>query len=98
MTFNNNQFDGPAWRLSDNTEGPAVTLAMITDGTSNTAAHSEWIKGKNTLYGRQAIYVSTLSYNPCSPCSPALLGTMQQTLQAVAATCQPNLASKASKD
>jgi prepilin-type processing-associated H-X9-DG protein len=48
--------------------------------------------------GKQAIYKSTLPYSPCPSCSPAPLATMQQTLQAVAATCRPNFATKAVQD
>jgi prepilin-type N-terminal cleavage/methylation domain-containing protein/prepilin-type processing-associated H-X9-DG protein len=88
-TFNGNQYDGPAWRMEDPGKGPVITLASIIDGTSNTALHSEWIKGKNTNNGRQAVYQSTLNFNPCSPCSPASMGNWQATLAAVAQTCQP---------
>ena len=44
---NSGALDGPAWELpSAATYGPMVTLASITDGTSNTAMFSEWVKGK----------------------------------------------------
>jgi prepilin-type N-terminal cleavage/methylation domain-containing protein/prepilin-type processing-associated H-X9-DG protein len=40
--------NGVAWWLGGNSGyGSRVGLATITDGTSNTAAFSEWIKGKN---------------------------------------------------
>jgi prepilin-type N-terminal cleavage/methylation domain-containing protein/prepilin-type processing-associated H-X9-DG protein len=42
-----NKNDGPAWSLGDSTNGNPVTLATITDGTSNTVIFSEWIKGMN---------------------------------------------------
>ncbi len=97
-TLNGNQFDGPTWRMVDPGKGGATSLAMITDGTSNTAIHSEWIRGKNQKTGRQAIYKSTLSFSPCSPCSPALAGSLQLTLQNVAATCQPAAGAQAVQD
>jgi len=39
--------DGPAWKMGYPPENNPVTLAAITDGTSNTAIFSEWVKGKN---------------------------------------------------
>jgi prepilin-type N-terminal cleavage/methylation domain-containing protein/prepilin-type processing-associated H-X9-DG protein len=40
--------NGVAWWLGGNTfYGNRVTLASVTDGTSNTAAFSEWVKGKS---------------------------------------------------
>jgi prepilin-type processing-associated H-X9-DG protein len=98
-TINGNVFDGPVWRLEDTGRGPVVTLASVTDGTSNTAMHSEWIKGKNTLYGRQAIYTSTQQFNNATgSLTPAMLGSWQATLAAIAPTCRPNLATKATSD
>ena len=39
---------GVAWWLGGNTSyGNRVRLASVTDGTSNTAAFSEWVKGKS---------------------------------------------------
>ena len=39
---------GVAWWLGGNTSyGNRVSLASVTDGTSNTAAFSEWVKGKS---------------------------------------------------
>jgi len=42
--------DGAAYKMgkSQPAEGSPVTLASITDGTSNTVIFSEWIKGKNS--------------------------------------------------
>jgi prepilin-type N-terminal cleavage/methylation domain-containing protein/prepilin-type processing-associated H-X9-DG protein len=42
-----NKYDGPAYAVGDPTNGSALTLASITDGTSNTVIFSEWVKGKN---------------------------------------------------
>jgi prepilin-type N-terminal cleavage/methylation domain-containing protein/prepilin-type processing-associated H-X9-DG protein len=39
--------DGPAYKMNQAPENTTVTLASITDGTSNTVIFSEWIKGKN---------------------------------------------------
>ena len=47
---NGNMIDGPAYSLG-NANGPTVTLASITDGTSNTVIFSEWIRGKNQQQG-----------------------------------------------
>jgi prepilin-type N-terminal cleavage/methylation domain-containing protein/prepilin-type processing-associated H-X9-DG protein len=43
--------DGPAYKLGQTSDGPVVTLATITDGTSNTVIFSEWIKGTGTSTG-----------------------------------------------
>jgi prepilin-type processing-associated H-X9-DG protein len=55
-----NMFDGPAYEMGAS-YGPTVTLSTITDGTSNTAIFSEFIKGKNetTSNGLHQIYQST---------------------------------------
>jgi prepilin-type N-terminal cleavage/methylation domain-containing protein/prepilin-type processing-associated H-X9-DG protein len=45
---NGGSTNGVAWWLGGNRSyGSRVTLATITDGTSNTAAFSEWIKGRD---------------------------------------------------
>jgi prepilin-type N-terminal cleavage/methylation domain-containing protein/prepilin-type processing-associated H-X9-DG protein len=44
---NGGKFDGPFYILGS-TASPTITLASITDGTSNTALWSEFIRGKNT--------------------------------------------------
>jgi prepilin-type processing-associated H-X9-DG protein len=55
---NGGYFDGPAYRLNFPSGGPTITLAAITDGLSNTAIFSEWIKGRNetTRPGQHQIY------------------------------------------
>ena len=45
--FTGGRFDGPAHQLGQN-RGPLVTLAMITDGTSNTVIFSEFVRGSNS--------------------------------------------------
>jgi prepilin-type N-terminal cleavage/methylation domain-containing protein/prepilin-type processing-associated H-X9-DG protein len=48
ILFNNGgTFDGPAYRMGLASEGGVVTLATVTDGTSNTALYSEFIRGQN---------------------------------------------------
>ena len=49
------RIDGPAYSLGDSGNGSPVTLATITDGTSNTVIFSEWIKGKNQS-GQQGLH------------------------------------------
>ena len=64
-----------------------MTLAAITDGTSNTAMFSEWVKGKGTTQnGLNMVYVSTTTFSTTAP-SPAFRGTLGTTLQYYAATC-----------
>jgi prepilin-type N-terminal cleavage/methylation domain-containing protein/prepilin-type processing-associated H-X9-DG protein len=94
-------FDGPAYRIGDTTknEGSAVTLAMISDGTTNTAFWSEWLKGKGTKSGVQAVFTATIGYvNSAGAMSPPMLATLQQTLQNVASKCAPNVSSTATWD
>jgi prepilin-type N-terminal cleavage/methylation domain-containing protein/prepilin-type processing-associated H-X9-DG protein len=88
-TFNGNRYDGPAYDLRSLSNGPVVTLASIVDGTSNTALHSEWVKGlgaSSTQNGLGMVYLSTTSFDTAAP-SPAFLGSWQQTLQTYGATC-----------
>jgi prepilin-type N-terminal cleavage/methylation domain-containing protein/prepilin-type processing-associated H-X9-DG protein len=42
LYWNQNALDGPAYRIGAD---PALSLASITDGTSNTALWSEWVRG-----------------------------------------------------
>jgi prepilin-type processing-associated H-X9-DG protein len=39
--------DGPAYKMGQPPENGIVSIASITDGTSNTVIFSEWIKGTN---------------------------------------------------
>jgi prepilin-type N-terminal cleavage/methylation domain-containing protein/prepilin-type processing-associated H-X9-DG protein len=59
---NGGAFDGPAWALPSATNyGPIVTLASITDGTSNTVIFGEWVKGiyQSTALGPHQTYISS---------------------------------------
>jgi len=49
--YNGNKLTGVAWFLGGHPDiGQRVTLAKVTDGTSNTAAFSEWVKGHSGKY------------------------------------------------
>jgi prepilin-type N-terminal cleavage/methylation domain-containing protein/prepilin-type processing-associated H-X9-DG protein len=57
---NGGAVDGVAWWLGGNAAyGTRVTLASIADGTSGTAALSEWVKGKSSqnVPGPNAVYL-----------------------------------------
>jgi prepilin-type N-terminal cleavage/methylation domain-containing protein/prepilin-type processing-associated H-X9-DG protein len=43
LYWNQNFLDGPAYRIGGE---PVVTLASVTDGTSNTAIWTEWVRGR----------------------------------------------------
>jgi prepilin-type N-terminal cleavage/methylation domain-containing protein/prepilin-type processing-associated H-X9-DG protein len=78
--FNGGSFDGPAHQLGTN-RGGIVTLAMITDGTSNTIILSEFVRGTGSTaspLGKYGIYRGTLS--AATPPS--------YTIDALAADCQ----------
>jgi prepilin-type N-terminal cleavage/methylation domain-containing protein/prepilin-type processing-associated H-X9-DG protein len=61
--FKNNggRFDGPAYLLGYSGIGPPVSIATITDGTSNTAIFSETLRGRKekVSQGLYQIYKST---------------------------------------
>ena len=77
LYFNNNRFDGPAYRLA--AADGIVTIATVIDGTSNTVIWSEWVRGKNNQGSRGlhqtyvAPQVSKQAYN---------LDTLAQSCQA----------------
>src|SRR5262245_52286920 len=61
LTLNGNKFDGPAYAMGLSF-GSTVTLASITDGTSNTAMFSEWLKGRSVAQdGLAMVYVAPTS-------------------------------------
>jgi prepilin-type processing-associated H-X9-DG protein len=73
-TNNGGRLDGPAYEinaaaLSKPLLDAVVTLATVTDGTSNTAMFSEWIKGRNNAgdSGLMQIYKSTDPDNVAAP-------------------------------
>ncbi len=61
-TNNGGQYDGPAYYMGASQYGPTVTLASITDGTSNTAMWSELVRGKGgtTTHGPNQVYLMTI--------------------------------------
>jgi prepilin-type N-terminal cleavage/methylation domain-containing protein/prepilin-type processing-associated H-X9-DG protein len=86
LTFNGGQMDGPAY-AANGSNGPVVTLASVTDGTSNTALFSEWLKGKSSsIDGMNLTYYCSSPYTANT--TPALNGTMANTLQTISNTCQ----------
>jgi prepilin-type N-terminal cleavage/methylation domain-containing protein/prepilin-type processing-associated H-X9-DG protein len=92
LTLNGLTFDGPAYAMNT-TYGSTVSLATITDGTSNTAIHSEWIKGPGVSQPVPGIvYLSnitlTLSTTAPSPAVPAGSTNLGNTLQVVSQGCQ----------
>jgi prepilin-type N-terminal cleavage/methylation domain-containing protein/prepilin-type processing-associated H-X9-DG protein len=102
ITMNGLAFDGPAWRMNDIAKGGPTRFADILDGTSNTAAHSEWIKGKNVKTGRQAVWTGTKAYSrnvgSFWPAPNATLTTLQLIMQDVANNCMPDINTTATWD
>jgi prepilin-type processing-associated H-X9-DG protein len=93
-TFTGGTLDGPAYAVDFPSYGPAVSLAMIIDGTSNTAIFSEWVKGRgNTganIAGKSAVYTTSASLifqASGGVYVPALSGSMAATLQGINAGC-----------
>jgi prepilin-type N-terminal cleavage/methylation domain-containing protein/prepilin-type processing-associated H-X9-DG protein len=88
VTCNGNILEGPAYVMGDYF-GPAVTLAMITDGLTNTALWSEFLKnsGQQTPV-RGALYISSDPFSWTSPISPVVSGDLYSTLRTLSAHCQ----------
>jgi len=74
--------DGPAYKMGQPPENTTVTLASITDGTTNTVMFSEWVKGKNA--GLTSNGVDQV-YNIVIPEVPGQIQLQYQT-QCLAAT------------
>src|SRR5262249_22586779 len=75
-----NRFDGPAYVLGASANGPTVRLASVTDGLSNTAMWSEWIRGKNGT--------ATLGLSQVYLASQAATGTKIVPLQTYLNSCK----------
>jgi prepilin-type N-terminal cleavage/methylation domain-containing protein/prepilin-type processing-associated H-X9-DG protein len=75
LFWNQNAIDGPAYRVGGE---PAVTLAAVTDGTSNTAIWSEWVRGefRQGTHGLYQTYVVSQTSGKAYP------------LATLAASCQ----------
>jgi prepilin-type N-terminal cleavage/methylation domain-containing protein/prepilin-type processing-associated H-X9-DG protein len=69
--YNNGEnFDGPAYNMGVPKYGPTITLAAITDGTSNTAIFSEFVRGKNdngASNGKWQVYTAAISGKTATP-------------------------------
>jgi prepilin-type N-terminal cleavage/methylation domain-containing protein/prepilin-type processing-associated H-X9-DG protein len=99
LSFNGGMIDGPAYVMGSvatsssgtfgsNNGGP-VTLAAVTDGTSNTAMHSEWQKGRGTAGdGLWQVYQLGYSMTTTTPAVPAGAVGWQAILSSVGAACQ----------
>jgi prepilin-type N-terminal cleavage/methylation domain-containing protein/prepilin-type processing-associated H-X9-DG protein len=89
LNFAGSAFDGPAYSLSPgNIISQTVTLASIRDGTSNTAMHSEWVKGRNiAIDGKNMVYIVPVSYTVgTSP--PLVNGDVIASAKALSDQCQ----------
>jgi prepilin-type N-terminal cleavage/methylation domain-containing protein/prepilin-type processing-associated H-X9-DG protein len=64
-----NRFDGPAYVIGAPQNGPTVKFAGITDGLSNTAIWSEFIRGRNETVSRglHQIYTAPISLKGTTP-------------------------------
>ena len=101
LSFNGGHFDGPAYLVDNLSYGGAVTIASITDGTSNTAIWSEYGKGHATSTSTSVvpqnssqgvIYQMTLPSGLVdtpknSSTNPVLVGSVVQTFTALNAAC-----------
>jgi prepilin-type N-terminal cleavage/methylation domain-containing protein/prepilin-type processing-associated H-X9-DG protein len=78
----NSTFDGPAYWLAQPSYGGVVTLATVTDGTSNTAMWSELVKGNDsaTYVGPGQTFQSTVK-------TPVAGASMAATLQTLVVSC-----------
>jgi prepilin-type N-terminal cleavage/methylation domain-containing protein/prepilin-type processing-associated H-X9-DG protein len=79
--------DGPAYYAGASSPGSTtVTLATITDGTSNTVIFSEWVRGKNLLTqdGTFMVYKNTVD----SAKNAAALTTLSQDCKAALTIAQ----------
>jgi prepilin-type N-terminal cleavage/methylation domain-containing protein/prepilin-type processing-associated H-X9-DG protein len=66
LYWNQNMLDGPSYRIGGE---PNVTLASVTDGTSNTAIWSEWVRGmyKVATPGLHQVYVVPYNHGIAIP-------------------------------
>ena len=89
-SLNSGLFDGPAYQLGAPSLGPVLSLASITDGTSSTALWSEWCKADGTMRPYPGvIYQASMPFNGSATApSPALLGSLGQSLQVASASCR----------
>jgi prepilin-type N-terminal cleavage/methylation domain-containing protein/prepilin-type processing-associated H-X9-DG protein len=86
-----NLFDGPAYSMGVPSSGGTVTLATVTDGTSNTVMFSEWIKGTGQLTADplNTIYQDTVDADASGKPIP-LLTLGQDCLRSTKPFVEPN--------
>jgi len=83
---NGGVLDGPAYLLGatanlSGAQGGTVTLAVVTDGMSNTALMSEWVRGRaDSSNGTQQVYLSGTAFPTTNTFTP--LGNYSQSCQA----------------
>ncbi len=83
---NGGVLDGPAYLLGatanpSGAQGGTVTLAVVTDGTSNTALMSEWVRGRaDASKGTQQVYLSGTAFPVANTFTP--LGNYLRSCQA----------------
>jgi prepilin-type N-terminal cleavage/methylation domain-containing protein/prepilin-type processing-associated H-X9-DG protein len=68
--YNNGEnFDSPAYNLGVSKYGPTLSLTSITDGTSNTAMFSEFVRGNNSLTApaKTLIFTAGISGKTATP-------------------------------
>jgi len=98
LSFTGGQIDGPAYIMGNITvggvnygsaNGGVISIASVTDGTSNTAMHSEWTKGRNSAGdGTWQVYSVSTPLSNVSPAVPAGAIGWQSTLASVGSICQ----------
>ena len=101
LSFGGGRFDGPAYLVDNLNYGGAVTLATVTDGTSNTAIWSEYRKGHGTSQStsvvpqnaaqgvvyQMALPLGMTDTPKNSSTNPQPVGTTAQSLMALNAAC-----------
>jgi prepilin-type N-terminal cleavage/methylation domain-containing protein/prepilin-type processing-associated H-X9-DG protein len=99
-SFTGGTFDGPAYMVDTLSLGPVVTFATITDGSSNTAIFSEWIKGKASSTstgvapqpGPWVVYfMASMPFSTTTPSPAPINGSIVASLQQLNAMCTPAL-------
>jgi prepilin-type N-terminal cleavage/methylation domain-containing protein/prepilin-type processing-associated H-X9-DG protein len=95
LSLNGGIFDGPAWIMgspnanSSTNYGSPMTLAKVTDGTSNTVIFSEAKMGNSSsLAGSGSIFIGTTAVSQTAPANPNK-GSAGANIQYISATyCQ----------
>ena len=80
---NGGRLDGPAYHMGTPGQGGTVTLNKISDGLSNTAIFSEWIRGRNlpnSNTGLSQVYVANVAFPTATTFVPSYLPERVQEL------------------